>query len=149
MRSPEKRQPSAKNATWSGRVARDRDDVERDACDVERLAAGELGADGVVAHGKPPGRAFGRHRVARRRVDRRAGAIGEIGDAGHVIGVGVRDEDRAAASAGAREVEPQVGAVAARIDDHGFRRAALCANDVAVGADRTHLVAVDDERHDA
>jgi len=61
----------------------------------------------------------------------------------------VRDEDPAAASAGAREVESQIGAVAARIDDDGFRRAALCAEDVAVRADRTHLVAVDDKRHDA
>ena len=66
-----------------------------------------------------------------------------------VIGIGVCDEDRSAASAGAREVEPQIGAVAARIDDDGFGRAAFCADDVAVRADRTHLVAVDDERHDA
>ena len=131
------------------RVAGDRDDVERDACDVERLAAVELGVDGVVANREPAGGALGRHAVARRRVDRRAGSFREIGEAGDVIRVGVGDEDRAAARAGTRELEPQLRAVAARIDDDGFGRAAFRADDVAVRADRTHLVAVDDERHDA
>ena len=66
-----------------------------------------------------------------------------------MIGVGVRDEDRAAARACTRELEPQLGRVPARIDDDGLGRTALGAHDVAVRADRTHLVTVDHQRHDA
>ena len=47
-----------------------------------------------------------------------------------------------------RELEPQLGGVTARIDDDGLGRTSLGAHDVAVRADRTHLVTVDDERHD-
>ena len=66
-----------------------------------------------------------------------------------MIRIRVCDEDRGAARAAARELEPQLCSVSARIDDDGFGRAALCAYDVAVRADRTNFVTVDDERHDA
>ncbi len=64
-----------------------------------------------------------------------------------MVVVPVRDEDRRAAGAGAREVEAQLCRVAAGIDDDRLGRAASRTDDVAVRPDRAELVAVDGERH--
>ena len=66
-----------------------------------------------------------------------------------MIRVGVRDEDRAQRAPERASSSRSSARVSAGIDDDGFGRAALRAHDVAVRADRTHLVTVDDERHDA
>ena len=94
-----------------GRVAGDRDALERDAGDVDRLAALEQ----VVGHVRAARHAGRRElrvalepvALALRHVDRRAGSLGEVGDAAQVVEVAVRDQDRAARRAAAGELEPQ------------------------------------------
>ena len=80
-------------------------------------------------------------------VDRRAGALREVGDAAEVVEVAVRDQDRGARRAAPGELQPQLGGVAARVDDDRLRRAAVGADDVAVRLERPERVAVDDEAH--
>ena len=77
----------------------------------------------------------------------RAGALCEIRHSAQVVPVRVGDEDRDARRSHLRELEPQLGGVAARIDDDGFGRRAVGSHDVAVRPDRAQLVAVDGERH--
>ena len=59
----------------------------------------------------------------------------------------VGDQDRRAAGAHLRELEPQARRVVSRVDDRRFGGAPLGAHDVAVGADRPELVTVDGEAH--
>ena len=59
----------------------------------------------------------------------------------------VRDQDRGARGAAPGELQPQLGRVAARVDDDRFRRTAVGAKHVAVGLDRPEGVAIDDEAH--
>ena len=59
----------------------------------------------------------------------------------------VRDQDRGAACAQARELEPELGDIAAGVDDHAVLGAARRADEVAVRRDRAELEAVDDDVH--
>ena len=59
----------------------------------------------------------------------------------------VRDEDGDARRSLPRQLQPQLGGVAAGIDDDGLACRAVRAHDVAVRPDRAELVAVDGERH--
>ena len=61
-----------------------------------------------------------RSSLALAHVDGRTRALGEVGDADEVIPVPVRDEDRRARRTEPREQEPELGRVAARIDDDGL-----------------------------
>jgi RNA polymerase-binding transcription factor DksA len=54
----------------------------------------------------------------------------------------VRDQDREALRARARELEAKQCGVGARIDDNRFGRCSLCADDVTVRPDRAELVTV-------
>ena len=59
----------------------------------------------------------------------------------------VRDQDGRAACPHPRELEPQLGRVTARVDDRRLARAAVGANDVAVGLERSQWEPVDDDGH--
>ena len=59
----------------------------------------------------------------------------------------VGDQDRGAAGAHPRELEPELSRIAAGVDDDRLGDAAVGPNDVAVRPDRTELVRVDCERH--
>ena len=83
------------------RVARNRDAFERDARDVDRLAAveervGRVGAAGH-AHRRELRIALEPVALTLRHVDRCAGAFGEIGDTAEMVEMPVGDEDRRAA----------------------------------------------------
>ena len=87
-----------------GRVARDRDALERDARRprASRRRSSRWSA-GYERPGAPTGANSG-YRSSRSRsplghVDRRAGPLGEVGDAAEVVEVPVRDEDRRAGRA--------------------------------------------------
>jgi hypothetical protein len=64
-----------------------------------------------------------------------------------MVEVAMRDQDRGARGAVPGELKPQLGRVAARVDDNRLRRAALRTQHVAVGLERPEGVAVDDEAH--
>jgi len=113
------------------------DHVERDARQLQLLASLEnyvrrvrTNGDGCVA-GVDRG-LLECEPLAGRHVNRSAGALGQVGDADEVVPVSVRDENRGAASAHAGELKPDLGGVAARVDDHRLRRAAVGADGVAV-----------------
>ena len=115
------------------------DHVERDARQLERLAALENHVRRVRANGngRVPGVDRGlleREPLAGRHVDRSTGALGQVGDADEVVPVSVRDENRGATGAHAGELKPDLGGVAARVDDHRLRRAAVGTDGVAVRA---------------
>ena len=82
-----------------------------------------------------------------RGVDRRSCSLCEVGHAAEVVPVRVGDEDRDARRSLPRQLEPQLGSVAAGIDDDRLACGAVRAHDVAVRPDRAELVAVDGERH--
>ena len=54
------------------------------------------------------GRVLEQRALAAGHVDRRAGALGEVGDAAEVVAVAVRDQDRGAARAERGELEPEL-----------------------------------------
>ena len=59
--------------------------------------------------------------LACRRVDGRAGLLGQVGEADDVVEVAVRDEDRCAASTEDAERLLDRGGIAARVDDDRLR----------------------------
>ena len=134
-----------------GRVAGHREAFEGDARYLDRLAA----ADEVLGRVRASRDADRRElrvaleplALALRHPDLRAGSLGEVGDAAEMVEVPVRDQDPDARGAEPRELEPQVGRVAAGIDDRALGRAALAPDDVAVRLQRAELVSVDRERH--
>ena len=106
---------------------------------------------------------YGAERDARRRVvvdlleqlplvlghvHRRAGSLGEVGDAAEVVPVAVRDQDRGALGPALRQLEPDLGRVRARVDDDRLGRAGV-ADEVAVRPDRAELEARDVKGHQA
>ena len=88
------------------------------------------------------------HPLVLGHVHGRARPLRQVGDAAEVIPVPVRDEDRGAAGAEARELEPDLGRVAARIDDDRLVRAGP-PDEVAVRPDRAELEARDVQAHQA
>ena len=100
------------------RVAGHGEALERDARDLDRLAA----AHEVLGRVRPSGHADRRElRVALEPLalafghpDLGAGSLGEVGDAADVVEVAVRDEDPGARGAEPRELEAKVGGVPAR-----------------------------------
>ena len=64
-----------------------------------------------------------------------------------MIEVAVRDEDGRAPRGAMRELEPQLGRVAARVDNRRLGRAAVGADDVAVRLELSQRVAIDDDGH--
>ena len=85
--------------------------------------------------------------LALRHGDGRTGSLGEIRDAAEMVEMAVRDQDGRAARPHPRELEPQLGRVAAGVDDRRVARAAVGANDVAVGLERSQRIPVDDDGH--
>ena len=86
------------------RVAGDGDALERQAGDVDRLAAveqvvGHVGATGH-AHRRELGVTLEPVALALGHVDRSAGSLGEVGDTAYVVEVPMGDEDRDARRAG-------------------------------------------------
>ena len=103
----------------AGAVARDVDDLELDPRDGDGVAAGDevlrlVGADVPAAARDPRAEDVG---LPGRRLNLGARLFREVGDGADVVDVGVRDEDRAYARAGARELEPQLRGGVARVDD--------------------------------
>ena len=85
--------------------------------------------------------------LALRHPDLGPGSLGEVGDAAQVVEVPVRDQDPGAGGAEPRELETQVGGVAAGIDHGALGGAAPLPDDVAVRLERTERVSVDGQRH--
>jgi hypothetical protein len=131
------------------RVAGNGDHVELDTGELELLAAAQLRVDLVGLHRVPaePVGALLRHRVARGRVDGRAGPLAEIVHGADVVDVRVGDEDRRTARSHPSQLKTQRGRVVAGVDDDRVGRATLGAHHVAIRARDSELVAVDDERH--
>ena len=125
----------------SGRVARHREDVERDAGHLDRLATFEQDVRRVRTHGYRRGREAVRILEQRslpvRHEHLRSGSIGELCDAHEMVPVAVRHEDCRARRPEPRQLEPQLGGISARIDHHGLLGGCLGANDVAVRSDRS------------
>ena len=132
-------------------MAGDRDAFERQPADVDRLAAleqviGRVRAAGHAGRGEL-GVALEPVALSLRHVHGSAGSLGQVGDAADVVEVAVRDQDRAAGRAEPRELEAQLGGVAAGIDDDRLGRVAARAHDVAVRLQRAERVCVDDDGH--
>ena len=149
--SPEKRWPSAKNARCAGEWPGHERDRERDAGDLDRFAALEPDVRRRAADQDPRRRERGglldQEPLAGRRVDGRAGLLGEVGEADDVVEVAVGDEDRGAAGAGRRERAPDRGCIAARVDHDRLRRRRRRADEIGVRPDRPELELVDLEAH--
>jgi hypothetical protein len=96
------------------RVAGHLHGLEGDPGELERLVALEQRVRRVAA--RDDARWHEVREVLKQRalafghVDGGVGALGEVGDAAEVVPVAVRDQDRGAASAGARELEPSSAA---------------------------------------
>src|SRR5204863_3442891 len=80
-------------------------------------------------------------------MDRRAGALRQVGDAAEMIPVPVRDQDRRTARPESGELEAQARCLGAGIDDDRLGRAALGANDVTVRPGASEWICIDDEAH--
>ena len=133
-------------------MARNREHVERHACEVERLASFEqhLGIPRADGDGRIRGMNAGileEVPLARCHVHRGARALGEVGDPDEVVEVPVGDEDRDAPRAEGCEPESDLGGVAARIDDDGLGRTDAFAHEVTVRPHGTERESVDDRRH--
>ena len=89
-----------------------------------------------------------KHTLVLGHVHRRAGSLGQVGDAAEVVPVAVRDEDRDALGPALGQLEPDLGRVRARIDDDRLGRAGV-ADEVAVRPDRAELEARDVKGHQA
>src|SRR5262249_24803685 len=76
-----------------------------------------------------------------------AGRFGQLCDRTDVVVVSVRDEDSGDRHPNPRDLEPEIGRIVSRVDDHRFGRAALRPDHVAIRPDRAELVPVDGERH--
>ena len=135
----------------TGRVARDLERLERDPGEVEAFVAGEQDVRGIGAcsHARRDEvrQVLEQPLLVLGHVDRRLGALGEVGDAEEVIPMAVRDQDRRALRAECGELEPQLPGIAARVDHDRFAGTSGAADDVAVRPDRAKLVAVDDDAH--
>jgi hypothetical protein len=107
-----------------GRVARHREHLERDACELDRLASGEQDVGRVRAkrHAgrREAGRILEQHPLALGHVHGCTRSFRQVGDAEEVVPVAVRHEDRLAAGAEARERQAELGRITARVDDHGI-----------------------------
>ena len=132
-----------------GRVAGDADDLEGDPTELESLAAREHDVRRVRANPELRGRRLQLLALALGHVHGCTGPLGEVGDAPEVVEVPVRDQDRGAAGAHARELETELGGIAAGVYDNRLRDTAIGPDDVAVRPQRAELVRVDRERHQA
>ena len=133
-------------------VPRHREHLERDVRDLDRVPARDEHLRRVRADGDSGGRvralrALEQGALPLGHVHRRPGSLGEVGDAEQVVEVAVRDEDPRAARPEPSERQPQLGRVAARIDDRCLRRAGVAADDVAVRPHRTERELVDAKPH--
>ena len=125
--------------------------VERDARELERLVPCEADVGRVRAQADT-GRdeavdVLEQRSLVLGHVHRRAGSLGQIGDAAEVVPVAVRDQDRHALRPRARQLEAKLRRVSAGIDDDRLGRVAARADDVAVRPDRSDLVTIDGKAH--
>ena len=135
------------------RVARDRDDVDVQPGQLERLAPLEEDVRSprpdVDAGRRERVRGLEERALAGRAVDRCTGAFGELGQAQDVVEVAMCDQDCGAARAVGCEREPNVRRGAARVDDESFGSAPFGPNEVAVRLEWTERQLVDHGWHDA
>ena len=134
----------------AGRVAGDGDDLERDAGDVDGVAAVDalrsfVGPERNV--GKELAGLLEHRPLELWHVDRCPRPLGEVRDAHQVIPVAVRDQDAGAARAHACRLQPELCCPVTGVDHGRLRGSTVHADGVAVLLRGSEHVTIDDEGH--